>query len=712
MTMTSQKIYELLPAIYRLRDSEKGGPLKALLSVISSQVELLEENLDQLYDDQFIETCADWVVPYIGDLIGYRPLHGVVSSVSSPRAEVANTIAFRRRKGTASMLEQLARDVTGWDARVVEFFQLLATTQFMNHVRRENLSLVFLKQWEPLENIESPFDSMAHLADVRRIGSSQGKYNIPNIGVFLWRIQAYPLTDSPAVKLNNDEHDLRYFFHPLAIDTPLIGKPERERDISHIAEQINVPMEISRRMLHEYLNAYYGNGKSFCITCDGELIDDSQIIACNLADTGTGAWAHQPPEVDDGAKVFVDPVLGRIALPQSLKPGNSVTVNFHYGFSADLGGGAYERADTFNLTQTPETPVIHIPGEQATILDAFQEASNRYANGHKSVVIEIRDNGRYAEAITCLLKENQRIELRAANGFRPTLVLQQDWEITGSKGAELILNGLLVCGETIYTKETLSNLSLFHCTLVPGLQLEPNGKPLNPSRASMVIDTSTTVVIEHCIIGTFLIKSGSVRIENSIVHATDPTRIAYAGSMNETDAGAVLQTSNTTFVGKVHSTQIMSANNCIFWSRLNPTDTWPAPVWCDRQQSGCIRFSYLPPNTITPSRYQCQPDIEIANEIERTEQSLGRNLCDLEISSISEQIQNWLTPQFTSLQYGSPGFAQLNSNCPEQIRTGAEDESEMGVFHDLYQPQRESNLRTRFEEYLKVGMQAGVFYAS
>ena len=57
-------------------------------------------------------------------------------------------------------------------------------------------------------------------------GNSQGKYNIPNIGVFLWRIQAYPLTDSPAVKLNNDEHDLRYFFHPLAIDTPLIGKPE------------------------------------------------------------------------------------------------------------------------------------------------------------------------------------------------------------------------------------------------------------------------------------------------------------------------------------------------------------------------------------------------------------------------------------------------------------------------------------------------------
>ena len=60
-----------------------------------------------------------------GHLVGYRTLHGVSGRIGSPRAEVANTIAYRRRKGTASMLEQLARDVTGGDARVVEFFQRL-----------------------------------------------------------------------------------------------------------------------------------------------------------------------------------------------------------------------------------------------------------------------------------------------------------------------------------------------------------------------------------------------------------------------------------------------------------------------------------------------------------------------------------------------------------------------------------------------------------
>ena len=128
MSSSADNLYQLLPAIHRIRDAEQGYPLRELLSVIAEQVAAMEENLEQIYDDQFIETCAQWVAPYIGDLIGYHALHGVVPGVASPRADVANTIRHRRRKGTASMLEQVARDVTGWPARAVEFFQLLGWT--------------------------------------------------------------------------------------------------------------------------------------------------------------------------------------------------------------------------------------------------------------------------------------------------------------------------------------------------------------------------------------------------------------------------------------------------------------------------------------------------------------------------------------------------------------------------------------------------------
>src|SRR5215213_2198375 len=105
MNSPSDRLYELLPVIYRLRDAERGYPLRALLGVIAEQVNLVEDDIHQLYENWFIETCQDWVVPYIGELIGYQLVHeagepGDVGSVQGlarnkiliPRRDVADTI--------------------------------------------------------------------------------------------------------------------------------------------------------------------------------------------------------------------------------------------------------------------------------------------------------------------------------------------------------------------------------------------------------------------------------------------------------------------------------------------------------------------------------------------------------------------------------------------------------------------------------------------
>jgi hypothetical protein len=286
MSLDRETIYKLLPAIYRVRDAEQGQPLKALLGVIAEQVAILEEDLAQSYDDHFIETCADWVVPYIGDLIGHRALHGVAPRISSPRAEVAKTIAYRRRKGTAVMLEQLARDVTGWSARVVEIFQRLATTQYMNHIRPDNrlaylgglsrdifsgnLSRIAMPLWESFERLDTAFDSLAHTADVRSIAKGRGRYNLPNVGIFLWRLNSYRLTEVDAVPLKPGERQ-RFFFSPLGKNMPLFTRPEPLEEFTSLATPMNVPEPISRRTLDQDLeqfqnartssSGYYGEGK-------------------------------------------------------------------------------------------------------------------------------------------------------------------------------------------------------------------------------------------------------------------------------------------------------------------------------------------------------------------------------------------------------------------------------------------------------------------
>src|SRR5258705_9997783 len=405
MSFDGQTLYQLLPSVYRVRDIEQGGQLQALLTAIAGQTAVLEENLEQLYDDQFIETCADWVVPYIGELVGSHALHGI-ARIATPSADVADTYGYRRRKGTVPVIEQLARDVTGWNASAVEFFQRLIVTQYMNHIRPQCAAAPDLRRWEALERVGTAFDPIMRTIDVRRIARGRGRYNIRNIGVFLWRLNAYPLSGSPAARLDAR----RWRFHPLGIDQPLYTHPATEDDISDLATPLNVPQPISRRVLATRLSEYYTGADN--IARSVRLYDDSsgsmqpielaKIRICNLSDSG-GSWAHLPP-----AGVYViDPVLGRIAVPPGLPAGVRLRADFHYGFSADIGGGEYERAASFETAQAPPL-LLRVPDQFATI-----QAALTALNG--AGVVEITDSGRYAETLSLNAGADKRIELRAAN---------------------------------------------------------------------------------------------------------------------------------------------------------------------------------------------------------------------------------------------------------------------------------------------------------
>ena len=93
MKLSANYLYDLLPAYYRVIDQERGGPLRALVEILAREGKLVEDNITQLYENWFIETCDEWVVPYIGDLLGVRNIHEVEeAAVFSRRAYVANTV--------------------------------------------------------------------------------------------------------------------------------------------------------------------------------------------------------------------------------------------------------------------------------------------------------------------------------------------------------------------------------------------------------------------------------------------------------------------------------------------------------------------------------------------------------------------------------------------------------------------------------------------
>lgn len=694
MSYDPDKLYNLLPAVHRIRDAEQGEPLRQLLALITQQAGILEEDLEQLYDNQFIETCAPWVLPYIGDLIGYRSLHPIGSDQLTPRAEVANTIGYRRRKGTASVLEQLARDVTAWNARAVEFFQLLGWTQFMNHIRLTNFYAPDLRQWEPLERLGTAFETTAHTVDVRHIERGEGKYNIPNIGIFLWRLNAFRLRGSPAVRV--DDH--RFLFHPLGANMPLFTRPQTEKLITHLAEPINVPEPISRRVLDASLAGYYGPDLS--ISIEGFPIE--QISACNLSDADPAGttWAHTPPD----APVAIDPVLGRMSFrdPQAEPP----RVTFHYGFSAAMGGGEYERTPTFDAALGPIDSVAS-PGPIQPALDA------RAGGG----VVELSDSGRFEETPSIALDPGVRLEVRAANEHRPTLIVSGPVDISGGENAEVTLNGLLIAGGPLrITSEAgngLRKLRIVHCTLAPGLSLGIDGTPASPGSPSLLIEQTATpleIEIDHSIVGAIRAPvNATVLIRHSIVDANGENAVAYA-DLDDLGAGGTVSVINSTIIGTVHTELLKLASNSIFFSR---TEDDSAPVRSERRQTGCVRFSWLPLTSRVPRRYRCQPDLEIAERIKAAIVQSGTNtISDAERQAIEGSVVVRLVPAFTSLRLADPGYGQLRLSAPEQIRAGADDEAEMGAFHDLFQPQRESNIRARLREYLRFGLEAGIFYST
>jgi hypothetical protein len=674
-----ERLYALLPSLYHLRDRAQGEPLRALLTVMEEQLRTVERDIDTLHDNWFIETCEEWVVPYIGDLLGVRHLHPVSSGTYSQRAYVANTLAYRRRKGSAAVLEQLAQDVTGWPVRAVEYFQRLATTQHLNHVRPDNLAMASVRDSGPLELLGGPFDPVPHRVDVRRVETGRGVYNIPNVGLLLWRLEAYPVEQAPASPAGEAGY---YRFSQLGHDLPLFNPANDEESFSTLALEEHVTGPLRRRALHEELEArrqglpppsgYFGEEQPVLqVLLDGVPVPLSALFIRNLTQ-----W-HRPA----AGLVAVDPVLGRLAFPAD--PGKKVTVSYYYGFSADVGGGAYDRSQQLTVVSAP----VSINGGGAALSQALQAW---VTGGRKPTVIEISDNETYdvvnlsVPAISPTAGVPS-LEIRAADGRRPLLALSAEWLLTLESKSRLRLDGLLVAGERLrVAAQGDSALELRHCTLVPGHALDGAGTPLSPQKPSV----SASIILGRLELSVSRCISGPLELPTSLdacaLLVSDSILDRAGGSLPVVTAGsATIERSTLLGEAKVE--------------RLEASDTlFTEKVTVARTQVGGVRFSYVPPGSIVPRFYRCQPELA-----ERAVPATNR-----------PALRARLQPSFVSRRYGQPGYAQLRQGCADELRRGASNESELGVFQHLLQPQREANLRVALEEYKPVGIEAGIFYVT
>ena len=668
----SERLYKLLPEIFRTLDYDKNEPLRALMAVLESEYGIVSDDIAKLYGNWFIETCDEWVVPYIADLAGIKGVRA--DGNVSLRAYVANTIGYRRRKGTAQVIEELARDLLLRPTKAQEFEFLLAHTQHMNHLRLKRVATMEIRSPDICRQVDTAFDRSMHLAEVGLIKSGRGHFNLPNVGVSVWRIESHTVALSDAFKLGPNQ----FTFDPFGRKIPIYSPPTTPLDAFSPTTELDVVEPISLRVIDNELRAirdglpdtdgvYFGNNPVFQIFLDGSStpVEPRHIFAADLSVFRAPAAPVNPA---DPILVAVDPKLGLIATQTGQV--NSVKVTYNFGTPGMIGGG-YRSPDSAGAT-IPHEQVITVKSiaeiQQAFLIwDTFNFPNLR-------LVLDTSDTLTGNITLTGL---NTDITLEAGQDQRPSLI--GNIQITGgSCPASVTVKGLWINGH-IKTPKPLRTLVVHDVTLVVG------GSP-----SIVTADDSDDLEMEivRC-------KLGACHLDSNVVKASFTNCVIHhLNGLSLTDRlgnfGPPLTLDCCTVFGAVKAKEIDLCSESIIIG----------VVTAERTQVGCVRFSWLPLASRVPRRFYCQPNLEV--------DALKAKHPAWTTAQLNERATIATYPRLESKNPNSAAYAQLGLGCPTAVSQGAEDEGEMGVWHFLSEQERISNFHNALDEYLRFGLEAGL----
>jgi hypothetical protein len=580
----ADRLWALLPAIYRTLDTGPtpgaNGPLRELVNRIGAQAAVVRQNIDRLSENQSIELCDDWVIPYIGDLVATR----IVSCLDADaqRIDVAKTIYYRRRAGTLGILEELAADIASIDARCVEFFRRLGRTrhqfdpplsyQIENPISGPSFPDNSLEVTEGLigaysgtpaggfadlrnryaaNNTGTAFDEFSYTADLREPIESLGWYNIRNLGVFLWWLTAFPIAAATPVAgapISSEDGNPCFTFDPSGRDIPLFAPSQRAAtsataDLFWGENWISpsewvLPVAIRQALWDQLLTSnapqiLYGIGAAFWV--------------------GTMAGGVSVPLPVSG--LIIHPQRGRFS---GAPVGDVLTVNYSFGLLLAIGAGGYNDDVLTDLTLPAPISTVSggIPGPGLNPSLTTVSAGTAEAN------IEITDSLTYTgptEPLT--VPAGTTVAVTAASGQRPVLRWAgaapgaTTWTITGDGGATgtptvLILEGIWFTGADIVLRGTFDAVYLRMVTLDPGTSGAANiphtlfdtaidGQLLYP--ATLWIEgTVTTLTLERSITGPIRTRNGGVVTQltatDSVIQSIPTHTVSTTAPMASTPA--------------------------------------------------------------------------------------------------------------------------------------------------------------------------------
>lgn len=520
----TERLWLLLPEVYRASDSDdpnEKGPLREMVERLGAQIAVVRRSIDRTLEDQSIESGDDWLVSYQGDLLSTRLVAGL--GVRGQRLQVAKTIYYRRRTGTVGLLEELAADVTGWNARVVEFFRRVvrARHNFDPEIGNDRDEAVIaglrgvlsgtpaggfadLRHAGAAQNTQTAFDEYFHTADLRGARARTGWHNIPKLGVFLWRLQSFGCR--PTAPVEDTRCPGQFTFDPTGREIPLFARDyrgnEQYGDAWVTPDEWMLPGRISAELLdRQSAHLYPDSAAIIDVAVSGETI---------------------LPLLD----ARVNPERGRYQPVNPPLAGSLRRVRYHYGFSSEIGAGPYDRR---SLDETPlpqPAPITPVSGGGASLQPALAGLGG-------TGTVSISDSLTYTSVAD--LAGISDILLQAGLNERPVVRLNGgDWVFEGAAGSILAIEGLFISGPNVILRGVFETVTLSCATLDPGEEVQPDGttpqsvdqRPLAP--ATLWVEGSVNrLVLRRSICGPIRIRGGGavsrVEAEDSIIQGVRTT---------------------------------------------------------------------------------------------------------------------------------------------------------------------------------------------
>ena len=294
--------------------------------------------------------------------------------------------------------------------------------------------------------------------------------------------------------------------------------------------------------------------------------------------------------------------------------------------------------------------------------------------------MEIADNEIYAEALTVHASAGQAVELRAGDGAPADRALGGAHH-HGRRRRGVTLNGLVLDGGGVHVPAAGNRLETLRSAPLHDRRRRRTGAHDRPARLHRGDRVPQS-------------WAASGAVEDAVVQVSDAHRrrgIRGRGSAVRAAgrrAGRRAARAQLTLIGRVHTRILRSATNAIFLARPGPLRSASGRRYGpERLQEGGVRFSYVPPGSRVPRRYNCQPAGEAIDDRVRPVARLAPSPA-------------------------TPTTASSASAARSRIREGADDGAEMGAFHDSSSRSAWASLAARLERHLRFGLEAGIFFAS